>query len=93
MSNRVIWLRAISIAVFLVAMSAPSAQAQQTTTYTYDELGRLITIARSDGVTIQYSYDPAGNRTSQVVSGSIAAPPVTRVIVVPLNGFTIIPIQ
>ena len=38
------------------------------TTYTYDDLGRLRTSTDSDGVVTEYRYDPAGNRTSHVIS-------------------------
>ncbi|MBC8037212.1 MAG: RHS repeat protein [Rhizobiales bacterium] len=33
-------------------------------TYTYDALGRLKSVTYSDGSTITYAYDPAGNRTT-----------------------------
>jgi hypothetical protein len=32
-------------------------------TYTYDEHGRLKTVTYTDGSSISYSYDDAGNRT------------------------------
>ena len=38
------------------------------TTYTYDDLGRLRTSTDSDGVVTEYRYDPAGNRTSHVIT-------------------------
>lgn len=37
---------------------------------TYDSLGRLVTVTYSNGVVINYVYDAAGNRTSQVVTGA-----------------------
>jgi len=38
--------------------------------YTYDSLGRITQIDYSTGLTIIYTYDPAGNRTSVVVQGA-----------------------
>lgn len=37
-----------------------------TDNYTYDSLGRIITESLSGGTTINYSYDPSGNRISSV---------------------------
>lgn len=37
-------------------------------TFTYDVLGRLATISFSNGTSIVFSYDPAGNRTSVVTT-------------------------
>ena len=62
-----------------------------TTTYTYDALGRLVQASTTgtvnNGVQMTTSYDPADNRTSYVVTGS-----VSKVVVVPINGLTVIPI-
>jgi len=38
--------------------------------YTYDTLGRLKTATYSNGVVITYSYDAAGNRSSQITTGA-----------------------
>ena len=46
--------------------------AQQTTTYQYDNLNRLIKVTYSNGVTVSYSYDALGNRTSKNVTGNTA---------------------
>lgn len=56
----------------------------------------------TETVVTDIAYDPAGNRTSYKVSGSAnggsdtgagaSAPTTKRFVVVPLNGFTIIPI-
>jgi YD repeat-containing protein len=35
-------------------------------TFTYDNLGRLVTIVYFDGKTVTYMYDACGNRTSVV---------------------------
>lgn len=85
-----------------------TAYAQETTTYQYDALGRLTTSTVSGGPNNQtqtsITYDPAGNRTNYTVAGSAnqgngdpnagSGTPSTQtlVIVVPLNGFTVIPI-
>ncbi len=42
---------------------AGQATAQSATDYYYDALGRLIGAVNSDGKTVGYSYDAAGNRT------------------------------
>lgn len=52
--------------VSMVAVAAFAGSA----TYTYDSLGRVITITYSTGVVITYTYDAAGNRTAYVVSGA-----------------------
>jgi hypothetical protein len=48
--------------------------AQETTSYTYDALGRLITTANAggpnDGISSTYAFDPASNRTSVAVTTS-----------------------
>jgi hypothetical protein len=63
---------------FLLATSACAiasmAQAGETTTYTYDALGRLIASTSSgtvnNGLTTAIGYDPAGNRASYGVTGA-----------------------
>ncbi len=71
--------------------------AAETATYQYDVLGRLVQGDHSgnvnNGLNIQYSIDEAGNRKRIVITGSSnQGTPTEGVIVVPLNGFTIIPI-
>jgi YD repeat-containing protein len=79
--------------LLLFAGIATSANATETVTYTYDALGRLVTTAHSgsvnSGLQAGYTYDAADNRTNVVVTGAPAGNG-TRVIVVPLNGFTVI---
>ncbi len=69
--------------------------ASETVTYTYDAQGRLIETAHSGGpnanLDIRYGYDLRGNRTTQTISGSKNNG--QQVVVLPLNGFTIIPIN
>lgn len=78
-----------------------SALAAETVTYSYDALGRLVRTVKSggpsSGVDAQTSYDKVGNRTNMTVSGASNTPPPpstpARVIVLPFNGITIIPIS
>lgn len=82
------------------------ASAQTTSTYTYDALGRLVNASESVTGGAQsstsYTLDPAGNRTNLTVSGTgLGQPPGSgtggssifrRAVVVPLNGYTVIPL-
>lgn len=38
--------------------------------YTYDTLGRLSKVTYGNGVIVTYTYDAAGNRTAQVITGA-----------------------
>ena len=82
-------------AILLVTLST-IATAAETTTYTYDALGRLVRTTQAGGpatgVDVQTDYDPAGNRTNVAVTGAATSSPPFRVIVLPLNGYTVIPI-
>ncbi|KQN04844.1 hypothetical protein ASE85_07595 [Sphingobium sp. Leaf26] len=77
--------------LFALGMSLP-AHASSTTTYSYDALGRLVqsdtTGTVNNGVQVTTSYDAADNRETYKVTGS-----KNKVVVVPLNGFTVIPIS
>lgn len=42
--------------------------------YTYDAVGRLATALYDNGTCIAYSYDAAGNRTSQTITAAGGAP-------------------
>lgn len=68
------------------------AQATSTTTYSYDALGRLVQASTTgtvnNGVQMSITYDPADNRTTYQVTGA-----TNKVVVVPLNGLTVIPVQ
>lgn len=72
-------MRGKAIATFavsaLLGASSAASLASETTTYTYDELGRLISTSMSgsvnNGVTAGACFDPAGNRAN--VSVSLAA--------------------
>jgi hypothetical protein len=104
------FLKIIALAALEVGLMTP-VYAQETTSYAYDALGRLVLVTHSgsanDGTSTTYTYDAAGNRKSLVVatsasggsgggdgsgnpgSGSNAN---TLYVVVPLNGYTIIPV-
>jgi hypothetical protein len=84
------------LAFCLLALPA-SGFAAETTTYSYDALGRVtgavVSGGPSNGLNNAIQYDPAGNRTNyQVTNSANNSPPVTGVIVLPLNGFTVIPL-
>jgi hypothetical protein len=57
---------------------AAAAQASETTTYSYDALGRLVSAASSgsvnNGQATSIAYDPAGNRSTYAVTG-VGTPP------------------
>lgn len=76
---------------------AGSANAQETTSFQYDRLGRLrqvtITGGPATGNQTVVEYDPPGNRQRYTVTGARDRPPIKPVIVVPLNGHTIIPMR
>lgn len=54
--------------------TAAAALAGETLTYRYDARGRLVKVERTgsvnNGVTVNYSYDKANNRTNKTVSGA-----------------------
>ena len=56
-----------------------AAQASETTTYSYDALGRLTATSSSgtvnNGVATSVGYDPAGNRSSYSMTDGSAPPP------------------
>ncbi|AJP70588.1 RHS repeat domain-containing protein [Sphingomonas hengshuiensis] len=79
-------------------LTTSEACAQETTTYTYDALGRLVTSKTQDGpnhnTETTIAFDNAGNRTNYQVTGATGSPSnALKVVVVPLNGFTVIPIR
>ncbi|HEX6374537.1 MAG TPA: Ig-like domain-containing protein [Allosphingosinicella sp.] len=61
------------LATSLFALAA-AARASETTTYTYDALGRLTATSSTgtvnNGVAASLAYDPAGNRSSYTVTGA-----------------------
>ncbi len=82
----------------MIPVAATPALAQGTTTYEYDALGRLVGTTTSgganDGLGTVYEYDAAGNRKRVEVTGSDGTPGgPSRIIVLPINGFLVIPIK
>lgn len=63
-----------SLAVLLSLAAQTPANASETVTYTYDELGRMVRTSQTgsvnNGVVTDIDYDPAGNRTDYDVTGS-----------------------
>ena len=76
-------------------LAATSLSAAETVTYTYDALGRVKKVeyvdGDNDGMKQTFTLDPAGNRENYTITGSKNRGAM-RVIVLPLNGFTIIPL-
>lgn len=60
-------MRTLLVGVMAALLAFPALAGS--VTYTYDALGRLKTATYSNGAVITYSYDAAGNRTSQVTTG------------------------
>jgi YD repeat-containing protein len=70
---RAVMLFALGGVLLLCSAGSGYGQQPETVTYTYDSLNRLTSATYSSGVSIVYTYDAAGNRTSLQVSGSTAA--------------------
>lgn len=81
----------LSFFAFAALFTATTADAAETITYSYDAKGRLTQVAHSgtvnNGAVSSYAFDKADNRTTVTVAGV-----QQRVVVVPLNGMTIIPL-
>lgn len=62
------------LATFVYLLASPPAQAAETVTHTYDELGRLISTSKTggpaSGLQTTTAYDPAGNRSNQTTIGA-----------------------
>jgi YD repeat-containing protein len=58
---------AFPIALLSLAAAAPAFAGAA---YTYDALGRIVSVRYDDGKQIVYVYDPAGNRTQEIVSAT-----------------------
>lgn len=63
-------------ALAVAALIASAAPAMADTQYVYDSSGRLIRAVYSNGVTIDYRYDAAGNRTEIVTTTASNSAPV-----------------
>lgn len=64
---------AAGLGALLMSAAAPAFADVQ---YVYDSSGRLIKAIYSNGVTIEYRYDAAGNRTQIVATNAPNSPPV-----------------
>jgi hypothetical protein len=64
----------LALSVGFGIAAAAALMAAETVTYTYDAKGRLVKVERSgtinNGVTTNYSFDKADNRTNVTVTGS-----------------------
>lgn len=83
------------VTIASLAMAFP-ASAQTSQTFTYDVHGRLAsarTGTASSAQTSEYEYDGANNRTVRRTTSSEPVARRARIVVLPLNGFTIIPIR
>ena len=62
------------VAAACLSLFSSAAFASETITYTYDALGRLVTVARTgtvnNGTTATYTYDKADNRSNVTVTGA-----------------------
>ena len=72
------------------------------TTFEYDDLGRITKATYDNGMVVDYAYDPAGNRTSKIISGGTPPPnppdPLAGKIFItipiggsPATGYAVIP--
>lgn len=72
-------IKGLFLGVGLISISS-LALASETITYAYDARGRLVQVAHSgsvnDGITADYTYDKADNRSNVTVSVASGAPPV-----------------
>jgi len=57
-------LRLVIIALGAMAITVGAIVSADADTYTYDLLGRLTGVTYSNGSTVTYAYDAAGNRTT-----------------------------
>jgi chitodextrinase len=68
--------RRLAFASVLLGLTASSLALAAGATYTYDNLGRLKSIAYDDGTTVVYSLDGPGNRTSVTTATDTTVPSV-----------------
>lgn len=54
----------------LLLVASASVVLAGSAVYTYDTLGRLSKVTYGNGVVVTYTYDAAGNRTAQVITGA-----------------------
>ena len=97
--NRTITAYGVGLCLAWLVVATPCST--ETVTYRYDALGRLVSAVHSDmpsgngndGMSMSSIYDQDGNRSTYQISGSKGLGPRQGILViVPLNGYTAIPI-
>ena len=77
------------VAIILLLVAGHASGFAETTSMTYDALGRVTSVSRSggpsSGVQAAYTYDAADNRASVVVTGAWTSTSA-QFVVVPLNS-------
>jgi YD repeat-containing protein len=68
-----------SILLYSSLISPPDASAASSS-FQYDELGRLVQVVNDNGIVLNYSYDKAGNRTQELVTGSSVLSPERKAL-------------
>jgi hypothetical protein len=66
---------ALLFAIALALASASEPARAETVQYTYDALGRMVTVTYSSGAVVTYTYDDAGNRLEVVQTPPPPPPP------------------
>ena len=71
-----------------LAVATSMARAVTAATYVYDDAGRLISVQYDDGTFIQYTLDPAGNRTATTQGRDTTPPavPAGLTVAAPASG-------
>ena len=64
------------VVVFFLVFLSSNVFAATSATYEYDALGRLTAVIYDDGFRIIYTYDAAGNRTSQIIASGTNQLPI-----------------
>ena len=62
--------RMVTIAVLALLAALMPEGIGATTSFTYDQLGRLTTALYDNGTCIAYAYDANGNRTSETITSA-----------------------